>query len=178
MMRAAVSSGLSFLPGPAEDVMEAPILLVDDNPDDVLFLERAFGAAGVMAPLRVAKDGAGAIDYLIGEGMYSDRSAHPLPALVLLDLKMPGASGFVVLRWLREQPVLKRLPVVMLTSSAQEEDIAQAFDLGVNSYIVKPSGLKQLNDVAKQIEAYWLSLNQRPPISSIAEEHCGSLRLQ
>jgi CheY-like chemotaxis protein len=145
--------------------MEAPILLVEDNPDDILFLERAFSAGHVAAPLRVVRDGAGAIDYLVGEGKYADRMAHPLPALVLLDLKMPGASGLVVLRWLREQPVLKRLPVVLLTSSAQEEDIAQAYDLGVNSYVVKPTGLKQLGDIAKQIEGYWLSLNQRPPIS-------------
>jgi CheY-like chemotaxis protein len=148
--------------------MEAPILLVEDNPDDVLFLERAFAAARIAAPLRVVNDGAGAIDYLVGEGKYADRSAYPLPVLVLLDVKMPGASGFVVLRWLREQPVLKRLPVVMLTSSAQEEDAAQAYDLGVNSYLVKPSGLKQLSEVAKHIEAYWLSLNHRSPISSIS----------
>jgi CheY-like chemotaxis protein len=82
--------------------------------------------------------------------------------VVLLDLKMPGTSGLVVLRWLREQPLLKRLPVVMLSSSTHEGDIAQAYDLGVNSYVVKPSGLKQLTEVAKQIAAYWLSLNQRP----------------
>ena len=145
--------------------METPILLVEDNPDDVLFLERAFAATGVAVPLRIVKDAGGAIDYLIGEGKYADRSTYPLPALVLLDLKMPGASGLVVLRWLREQPVLKRLPVVMLTSSAQEEDIAQAFDLGINSYVVKPSGLKQLSEVARQIETYWLSLNHRPRIS-------------
>ncbi len=148
--------------------MEAPILLVEDNPDDVLFLERAFAAAHVTAALRVVNDSAGAIDYLVGQGKYTDRGAHPLPALLLLDLKMPGASGFVVLRWLREQPVLKRLPVVMLTSSAREEDAAQAYDLGANSYLVKPSGLKQLSELAKHIEAYWLSLNHRSPITSIA----------
>jgi CheY-like chemotaxis protein len=145
--------------------MAAPILFVEDNPDDILFLERVFAAAGAEVPLRVVKDGAGAIDYLIAQGKYADRTAYPLPAVILLDLKMPGASGLVVLRWLREQPMLRRLPVVMLTSSAQEEDIAQAYDLGVNSYVVKPSGLKQLTDVAKQIESYWLSLNQRPHIT-------------
>lgn len=145
--------------------MEVPILLVEDNADDILFLERAFSAAHLAAPLRIVRDSAGAIDYLIGEGKYADRAAHPLPAVVLLDLKMPGASGFVVLRWLREQPVLKRLPVVVLTSSAQEEDIAQAYDLGANSYVVKPSGLKQVSELARLIEAYWLSLNRRPPIA-------------
>jgi CheY-like chemotaxis protein len=146
-------------------VMAAPILVVEDNPDDILFLERAFGAAGLAAPLRIVRDGADAIDYLVAQGKYADRSAYPLPAVVLLDLKMPGASGFVVLQWLRQQSLLKRLPVVMLTSSAREEDIAQAYDLGVNSYVVKPSGLKQLTDVARHIESYWLSLNRQPPLA-------------
>lgn len=85
--------------------METPILLVDGNPDDVLYLERAFAAAGVAAPLRIVGDGAGAIDYLVGQGKYADRDAHPLPALMLLDLKMPRASGLVVSRWVRGQPV-------------------------------------------------------------------------
>jgi CheY-like chemotaxis protein len=85
---------------------------------------------------------------------------------MILALKMPVASGFVVLRWLREQPGLKRLPVVVLSSSAEEEDVNLAYDLGVSSYIVKPSGLKALGDVAQQVASYWLSLNQRPVIQS------------
>jgi CheY-like chemotaxis protein len=144
--------------------MPAPILLVEDNADDVLFFERAFRTISVEASLRIVTDGASAIDYLMGEGQYADRAAHPLPALVLLDVKLPAASGFVVLRWLREQPLLRRLPVVMLSSSSQEEDVALAYDLGVNSYIIKPSGLKQVAEVAKQIEAYWLTLNRRPSL--------------
>ena len=145
--------------------MSAPILLVEDNPDDVLFIERAFRSTSISAPLRVLEDGATAMDYLAGRGEFNDRAAHPLPALVLLDLNMPRASGFDVLRWLRAQPKLRRLPVVVLTSSAQDEDIARAYDLGVNSYVVKPSGLKEIRDVAHQIEGYWLTLNQRPAIA-------------
>lgn len=140
----------------------APVLLVDDNADDVLLMKRAFAATSITAPLTVLTDGSAAIEYLSGTGEYSDRSAYPLPALMLLDLKMPRRSGFDVLEWLRRQPALKRLPVIVLTSSSQETDVNRAYDLGANSYIVKPSGLKQIAQVAREIEAYWLNLNQRP----------------
>ena len=146
--------------------MSATILIVEDNPDDVLFLRRAFDATGIPAAVSAVHDGAGAIDYLMGQGKYADRQKHPFPGVMILDLNMPVASGFVVLRWLREQPVLKRLPVVVLSSSAEEEDVNLAYDLGVSSYIVKPSGLKALDDVARQVASYWLSLNQRPVIQS------------
>jgi CheY-like chemotaxis protein len=142
----------------------SPVLLVDDNPDDVLLMKRAFKATSIGAPLAVLSGGQAAIDYLSGQGQYADRSAHPLPVLMLLDLKMPRLSGFDVLRWLRTQPTLKRLPVVVLTSSSQTEDVNRAYDLGVNSYIVKPSGLKEIAEVAAQIESYWLNLNQRPAL--------------
>jgi CheY-like chemotaxis protein len=141
-----------------------PVLLVEDSADDVLLMQRAFKSTSISAPLVVLPGGAAAIDYLSGAGPYADRGAHPLPALMLLDLKMPRVSGFDVLEWLRGQPALKRLPVVVLTSSKQEEDVNRAYDLGVNSYIVKPSGLKQIADVAAQIESYWLRLNQRPAL--------------
>jgi CheY-like chemotaxis protein len=141
-----------------------PVLLVDDNPDDVLLMKRAFSSTTIRAPLRVLHDGAAALDYLAGNGEYADRAAHPLPSLMLLDLKMPRVSGFAVLEWLRQQPGLKRLPVIVLTSSQQESDINRAYDLGANSYIVKPSGLKQIAEVAKDIEAYWLKWSQRPAL--------------
>ena len=144
--------------------MGAPILIVEDNPDDVLFLRRAFEAMPHPVPLRVVNDGASAIDYLMGQGEFVDRHRHPLPALVLLDLKLPVASGFVVLRWLREQPILRRLPVVVLTSSAQDDDVALAYDLGVSSYVLKPSGLKQTSELTRQLAAYWLTVNQAPPL--------------
>jgi CheY-like chemotaxis protein len=145
--------------------MSSPILLVEDNPDDVLFLQRAFRATEIRVPIRVLPHGEAAIDYLAGRGEYADRQAYPLPALMLLDLSMPRVSGFDVLRWLRAQPLLRRLPVIVLTSSSQDEDVARAYDLGVNSYIVKPSGLKQIADVAQQIERYWLAINRRPELA-------------
>ena len=146
--------------------MSAAILIVEDNPDDVLFLRRALDATGIPASVNAVHDGAGAIDYLMGQGKYADRQKHPFPGVMILDLNMPVASGFVVLRWLREQPMLKRLPVVVLSSSAEEEDVNLAYDLGVSSYIVKPSGLKAIDDVARQVASYWLSLNQPPVIQS------------
>ena len=144
--------------------MGAPILLVEDNPDDVLFLKRAFASTPITAPVVTVTDGAAAIDYLAGAGAYTDRAQHPLPALMLLDLNLPGKSGFDVLEWLRRQPTLRRLPVVVLTSSRHDGDVNRAYDLGVNSYVVKPSGLKQIAEVARQMEAYWLRLNQRPEL--------------
>ena len=144
-----------------------PVLLVDDNADDVLLMTRAFSATAIRAPLRVLGDGAAAIAYLSGTGEYSNRSAHPLPVLMLLDLKMPRVSGFAVLEWLRQQPTLKRLPVVVLTSSSQEADVNRAYDLGANSYIVKPSGLQQIAQVAKEIDVYWLKWNQRPALREV-----------
>jgi CheY-like chemotaxis protein len=143
----------------------APILIVEDNPDDVFFLKRAFAQTAIAAPVVVLSDGGAAIDYLAGTGGFADRLQHPLPALMLLDLKLPRASGFDVLAWLRQQPSLKRLPVVVLTSSKDDDDVNRAYDLGVNSYIVKPSGLAQIGEVARQVESYWLRLNQRPGLS-------------
>jgi CheY-like chemotaxis protein len=145
--------------------MATPILLVEDNPDDVFFLKRAFAATQITAPLVVLSDGSAAIEYLAGTARYADRLQHPLPALMLLDLKLPRASGFDVLDWVRRQPALKRLPIVVLTSSKHDDDVNRAYDLGVNSYIVKPSGLSQIAEVARQVEMYWLGLNQRPGLT-------------
>ena len=147
--------------------MAAPILLVEDEPDDVYFLKRAFTSTSVTAPIVVLADGGAAIDYLAGTGAFSNRDEHPLPALMLLDLKLPRVTGFDVLAWLRAQPGLKRLPVIVLTSSSQDEDVRRAYDLGVNSYLVKPSGLKAIADVAQQIERYWLNMNRRPDIRDV-----------
>ena len=147
--------------------MAAPILLVEDEPDDVYFLKRAFTSTSVTAPIVVLADGGAAIDYLAGTGAFSNRDEHPLPALMLLDLKLPRVTGFDVLAWLRAQPGLKRLPVIVLTSSSQDEDVRRAYDLGVNSYLVKPSGLKAIADMAQQIERYWLNMNRRPDIRDV-----------
>jgi CheY-like chemotaxis protein len=141
---------------------EAPatILLVEDDPNDVLLVQRAFRRAGVDSPIQVVADGEAAVDYLAGRGPYADRERHPLPALMLLDLKLPRRSGFEVLEWLRRQPRLRRLPVVILTSSALTADTRRAYELGANSYLVKPLEFDALQDMLRAVGAYWLGLNQ------------------
>jgi|SRR5437588_7382796 len=131
--------------------MAIKILHVEDNADDVMLTGLAFRKAGVSAQLEVATDGDKAIAAL--------QAAGPPPACVLLDLKLPTVSGIEVLKWVRAQPRLKRLPVIMLTSSLLPDDINSAYDLGANSYLVKPSGLEALIELAKIIDLYWLRTN-------------------
>ncbi|ARV62461.1 two-component system response regulator [Nostocales cyanobacterium HT-58-2] len=141
------------------------ILLVEDDPNDILLLQRAFRKAALTnAALQVVTDGDTAVAYLNGEGEYSDRDHYPLPAVVLLDLKLPCRSGHEILAWLRQQPELKRLPVVVLTSSKQSSDINQAYELGANSYLVKPMGLSALVQVVETLNLYWILLNEKPEI--------------
>ena len=143
---------------------EYVVLLADDDPNDVFLLQRAFQKTNIANPLRVVRDGEEAMAYLSGQDQYADRQRHPLPVLLLLDLKMPRKSGFEVLRWLRQQAGLKRLPVVVLTSSNQNPDINKAFDLGANSYIVKPGGFDSLVEMVKNLNLYWLILNEKPQL--------------
>lgn len=139
------------------------VLLVEDDPNDILLLERAFGKAQLTAPLQV-NDGEEAIAYLAGEGNYADRERHPLPNLVLLDLKLPKKSGLEVLHWLRQQPVLQRLPVVVLTSSREHSDVNRAYELGANSYLVKPVRSQDLVEMIKTLDVYWLWMNEKPDL--------------
>jgi CheY-like chemotaxis protein len=141
--------------------METKILHVEDNSDDVMLTAMAFRKAGVAATLEVATDGEKAISAL------SRNLAEP-PACVLLDIKLPRVSGLEVLTWIRKQPVLKRLPVVMLTSSLLSSDINQAYDLGANSYLIKPASLDALVSLAKTFEVYWLNTNTGP-VSMVPE---------
>lgn len=138
------------------------ILLVEDNPDDVLLIQRAFRKARVTHPLQQVGDGEEAINYLDGTGAYSDRQQYPLPGLLLLDLKIPRKSGLEVLAWLKEQPGLHRLPVVVFTSSREESDIQRAYDLGANSYLVKPVNFNALLEIVQTLGLYWLQFNERP----------------
>ena len=138
------------------------ILLVEDDPDDVLLIRRAFTKAGVLDSMQIVGDGEGAVDYLGGSGAYSSRERFPLPAVILLDLKLPRKSGFEVLEWIRAQPGLRRIPVVVLTGSDQRSDVDRAFDAGANSYLVKPVGLDALTEMMKTLNLYWLLLNERP----------------
>lgn len=139
--------------------MTDTILLVDDSPDDVLFLTRAFRRAGVDNPLHVAEDGQQALDYLAGKNQYADRSAHPLPLLVLLDLQLPHVPGLEVLRWMRSQPELRGVIVVVLTSSDHPADVKQAYALGANSFLSKPSNPNDLPELIRSIADYCLRKN-------------------
>lgn len=139
------------------------ILLVDDSRMDVELTLDAFREASRSSTIHVAHNGQEALAYLFGQGHYADRHTHPLPNLILLDLKMPGIDGFEVLRRLKTAPVLKRLPVIVLTSSREEGDRALSYDLGANSYLVKPVSFEGFLDVVRQVDAYWLTLNVEPP---------------
>jgi CheY-like chemotaxis protein len=142
--------------------MSKRVLIAEDDPTDVFLLKRAFTLAEVPASLHFVRDGQEAIDYLEGEAAYHDRATYPFPDLLLLDLKMPRLNGFDVLTWLRRQPGLKRLLVTVLTSSDQPDDINRAYDLGANSYLLKPHNSSDLSELVAQVKRYWLDLNQRP----------------
>jgi CheY-like chemotaxis protein len=139
-----------------------PILLVEDKTTDVLLIRRAFERARLANPLKVVSGGDAAVEYLSGEGPYGDRDHFPMPVLILLDLKLSRRSGLEVLGWLRAQENLKRMPVVMLTSSQHDRDINAAYDIGVNSYLVKPVEFAGLTNMLQQVNLYWLMLNERP----------------
>jgi CheY-like chemotaxis protein len=145
----------------------AHILLVEDNRMDVELTLDAFHEARLLNTIHVAPTGQEALDYLFGRGRYADRNAFPLPDLILLDLKLPGIDGFEVLRQIKSTPILKRLPVVILTSSKEEGDRALSYDHGANSYLVKPVSFDAFMGVVRQIEGYWLSLNVSPPGSKL-----------
>jgi len=132
------------------------ILLVEDNEDDVFFMQRAIRACGIDHHVQVAEDGQVAIDYFSGTGQYKDRQKFPLPFLIFLDLKMPRRSGLDVLQWIRTQPHLKTMLVLILTTSREDSDVQRAYELGVNSFLVKPPGADQLKDLVALIKSYWL----------------------
>ena len=146
------------------------ILLVEDDPNDIILIKRAFEKTRITNPLQVVEDGEEAISYLAGKGRYADREKYPLPMLLLLDLKLPRKSGHEVLEWLRQQPILKRLTVVVLTSSQQSSDINRAYDLGANSYLVKPVTFDALVEIVKTLNLYWLLLNEKPIIEGEPNE--------
>jgi CheY-like chemotaxis protein len=140
-----------------------PIILhADDDPNDLLLFKHACRSAGCPFVLESVTDGELAVAYLSGVNAYADRARYPLPSLILLDLKMPRRTGFEVLEWIRRQPALKRLPVVVLTSSKHEADINWTYEHGVNSYLVKPVGFEALVEMVKAIHNYWLGMNEKP----------------
>jgi CheY-like chemotaxis protein len=140
------------------------ILLVEDNAKDVFLVQRALRKAQITTPLQVVTDGDAAVQYLAGEMPYADRVAHPIPVLILLDLKLPRRSGSDVLRWIRQRPDLKRIPVVVLTSSREYADVNRIYDLGANAYMVKPASFDQLVDIIKTLNLHWIIYNEKPEI--------------
>jgi len=144
------------------------ILIVEDNPTDVMLIRRAFAKLNIANPVQVVGDGDRAVAYLSGVDGYADRAQFPLPAFVLLDLKLPRRSGLEVLAWLRAQAGLRRLPVVMLTSSRQSGDVNRAYDLGANSYLVKPVEFDDLQQLLGTINSYWIDYNEKPQVSPTA----------
>jgi two-component system, response regulator len=138
------------------------ILLVEDNPQDVKLALHAFKKHKLANHIHVARDGAEALHFLFGTGPYQGRDISLRPKVVLLDLKLPLVDGIEVLRRIRANPLTLTLPVVVLTSSREEPDIAKCYQLGVNSYIVKPVDFDQFVDVSRQLGLYWLLLNQLP----------------
>jgi len=136
------------------------VLLIEDGPDDILMMGRAFSRAGVDAGLSVVKDGEEAVEYLERAVGPDSVRREPLPALILLDLNLPKKSGLEVLAWIRRQPALKRIPVVVLTSAWDDTDVDRAYDLGANSYLTKPVGFAQLVETVKTLKHYWLDLNR------------------
>jgi Response regulators consisting of a CheY-like receiver domain and a winged-helix DNA-binding domain len=141
-----------------------PILVVEDEPDAVTLLRHAFAKTGIGNPVQTIHSGDEAIAYLNGEGPYRDRLAYPLPRFVLLDLKLPRCSGHEVLEWIRARPGFRSLPVIVFTSSKERSDVSRAYSAGANSYLVKPSSLSGLIELAAAFRDYWLRHNEPAPI--------------
>ena len=141
------------------------ILQVEDDENDVFLLERAFAHAGITNPVHVAMDGQQAIDYLAAAQGFGDVQNHPLPCLVLLDLKLPKISGLEVLAWIRQQPALKKLVVVLFSSSLAPAEVELAYELGANSFVQKPADFRETAEIAQLLKRWWLGYNQFAPMT-------------
>jgi len=140
------------------------ILLVEDNPGDETLTLRAIKKNRIINPVKVCHDGVEALDYLFCTGDYAKRNVKDVPAVILLDLKLPKVDGLEVLRQLRSKEITKLIPVVILTTSSEEKDIFNSYNLGANSYIRKPVDFVQFSEAVKQLGLYWLLLNEPPPV--------------
>ena len=149
--------------GPMPTGFEEPvILLAEDSEDDIFIFRRAFKEAGYQSALQVVRHGEEAIAYLKGNGKYANRAEYPLPTLFLLDLKMPRKNGFDVLEWIREEPSLRSMLIVVLTTSERVEDINRAYKLGANSFLTKPVNFSEFRDMLNMLHTYWTTLNRSP----------------
>jgi CheY-like chemotaxis protein len=138
------------------------VLLAEDDENDAIFIQRAFKQADVTNVLHIVQDGQMVIDYLSGNGPFSDRGQHPMPSLLMLDLKMPRKTGMEALCWIREQEGFQCLPVIMLSSSVHPLEIAEAYKKRANAFITKPSGTPERAEMARLIKGFWLNFNQLP----------------
>ena len=143
---------------------EKIILLVEDNPDDITLTLRALKKNNIVNEVVVAKDGVEALDYLFGTGMYEGRDTSVMPVVTLLDLKLPRIDGLEVLKRVRENERTKLIPIVILTSSKEENDLINGYSLGANSYIRKPVDFNQFSEAIRELGLYWILLNESPPV--------------
>ena len=151
-------------------VETAVILVAEDDENQIVLMRRVFKQARLLNPLQVVRNGEEAIAYLKGEGQYANREEYPLPELLLLDLKMPRKNGFEVLKWVRQQPSLRALRVVVLTSSEEMADVNRAYQLGANSFLVKPADFEQFVSIIQTLQGYWLWMSETPEISRSAHD--------
>jgi CheY-like chemotaxis protein len=142
--------------GPARAATEVVVLHIDDDPNDTILLQAAARSAKLGFQMHNVEDGEQAIAFLSGAGEYADRNLYPLPSLILLDLKMPRATGFEVLTWIRKHPQLREVPVVVLSGSELQDDVEKAYVGGANSYLVKPIGFEALVNLVSNINSVWL----------------------
>jgi two-component system response regulator len=145
------------------DQMSKTILLVEDNPDDAKLTLRAFKRSNMLNPIAVARDGIEALDFLFARGEFTERAGKPLPALIILDLQLPRLDGLGVLKAVRGDERTRRIPVVVLTSSKEEQDLVQSYALGANSYVRKPVDFAEFLEAARVLGVFWLLMNQAPP---------------
>ena len=145
------------------------ILVAEDNDDDVVLLLRSFRRGSLINPVFVVRNGIEAIEYLRGEGRFSNREEYPLPALMLLDLRMPMMDGFEVLYWVRQHPTLRTLRIVMLTTSEDMRDINRAYQLGANAFLVKPTDLGNFTKINEALKGHWVWLAKAPSIERLDE---------
>jgi CheY-like chemotaxis protein len=143
------------------------VLLVEDDLNDIFLVKRAFKIARIENPLQVVTDGLEAIQYLRGQGKYADRQTHPLPKLIVMDIKMPRRTGFEVLEWVKSDGPLRRIPIVIVSSSDNPADINRAYELGANAYMVKPMDFKAVEHLFSSITHYWGLECAKPELETV-----------
>jgi CheY-like chemotaxis protein len=142
------------------------LLIVEDNEDDIFFVERIFKQIGARCELRFARDGIEAIEYLSGHGGFKDRAKYPMPTIILMDLKMPRRNGFEVLEWMHNQPEIKLIPTIVVTSSTLQEDVTRAYRLGANAVMNKPVDKDSLLQMLKSFHIYWTDFVEMPEVKA------------